>query len=108
MYLGELSVLGLRKYTDGYFLALHIHNIDPKNEVDLGSFHSFVANEYKIPNQAGWEHSIVRVNHHNAAKSMTEFFKLFDRFVNNEQEESFYTNLTLLYEGRLKQDEVKF
>lgn len=108
MYLGELSVLSLRKYTDGYLMALQIHHISEKNEVDFGSFHGFVANQYKIPNQAGWEHSILRMNQNKAAKSMSEFFKLFDRFINDEKEDAFYDNLTLLYEGRLKQNEVKF
>ena len=48
------------------------------------------------------------MNHNKAAKSMSEFFKLFDRFINNEREDAFYDSLTLLYEGKLKQTEVKF
>jgi hypothetical protein len=108
MWIGSLSILGLRNMIDGYLYCLEIHHIEEIEIKQFHGFHDFVAKYYKRPSQAGWALNIWAENYGDEPQSLSSFFRLFDSFIGEKREDAFYHNLLLLYRGKLSQDDFIF
>ena len=109
MYLGKLSILGLRIYINGYISALYKYDIkEDDNIFDEHGFNDFVAKYYKKPAEAGWALNIWADNYGDEPQSFSYFFRLFDKFIKREKERDFYNDLMHLYRGQIKQNDFNY
>ncbi|QDK83108.1 hypothetical protein EXU85_32700 [Spirosoma sp. KCTC 42546] len=110
MFIGKLSILQLASYINGYRKGLSMHSIIENNSFDETAFSDLVAKYYDrpVPAQAGWALTIWAENYADETQSFMMFFLLFDELIGEVKEHSFYYNLSLLYQDRLKQEEIIF
>lgn len=85
MYIGENSISLLKAFLDGIAYAIDVNKIDPKEDLNLEGFNDWVAKKYNyFESTAGWKNIILNENNQDEEKSLKEFFKLYDQFVNEK------------------------
>lgn len=109
MFLGKISIVKLGSYVDGYRAALLTYQLEEGDNIfDDVKFGNYVAEYYNRPAEAGWSNNIWAESYGNEPQGFINFLRLFDEFIGDVKEDSLYSNLTLLYTGQLKQEEIKF
>ncbi|MBO0950684.1 hypothetical protein [Fibrella forsythiae] len=94
MYLGKVSILALDLFIVGYRHALYVYGIEEANNIfNDREFGDFVAERYNRPAQAGWARNIWFEDYGDDEVAFRDFIRLFDEFIGEKKEETYYENL---------------